>query len=360
MLRLLLRKRPWASWGGALLFVAFLYLSSLSYFEWVKPSIEGQSDQHIAADSMTYMQIAESLREGQYDPLVIAALARFPNGLVAPVALAYILPSPTAIVVLNYGIFFISVFLICRSMPIQFRTLTWLLILNPTTIISLLSLNKEIFDLLCVAITLYALSKEKRLLLLLALLISLITRFELCLALATYAFAISRLNPLRTRRAATLVALLLVLSITLPNAASQMMQAHFEEAIGHGTIAPLDELQMHYLFFAVSIPKIFLNNFSELINLPKWAKYSVSDLANSYIVFFNNLAMLCICILLWLRRAMSLKNDCIYFAAIIAIVMSVSFVVQPRYFYASYALLCVEASRVRESVYAFQAKEVSA
>lgn len=332
------------------LFALYIAFSMFLLVEWVAPSLDGRVDQHIAADSSTYMHFADVLREGSPDPEVIAALATFPNTLWAPVLLALLLKSTFAIAIADYAMFFLALFLFKRSFSFSTAMFLGLLLLNATTTISLLSVNKEIIDLLVISMFLFARRKGNSLLLLLALLLALINRFEVCLVLVLFMVVESKLNPLRHRRVATTVAVLVALSVLLPLAASHALAGKFEEASTSNTIMFLDTLEMHYMYGIAVFPKIAENLFAEVLNVSKWVNsYSLSDLANSYIVFSNNLATLIVLIVLLRKRALTLRSDLIYFALMGCVVMAISLVVQPRYFYFVYVTLCLQAALPKSS-----------
>lgn len=332
------------------LFAAYVAFSMFLFFEWVAPSLDGRAEQHIAADSSTYMYFADALREGRPDPEVLTALVSFPNTLWAPVLLALAFKSTLAIAVADYAMLFLAFFLLKRSFSFSTGMFLGLLLLNATTTISLLSVNKEIFDLLVVSIFLYARRKGSVALLVLALMLALINRFEVCLVLILFLFVESKMNTLRHRRIATTVGLLIALSVILPLAASHTLAAKFQEASNSNTITFLDNLEMHYMYGIAVFPKIAENLFAELIDVSKWVNsYSLSDLANSLIVFSNNLATLIVLIVLLKKRALTLRSDLIYFALLGCIVMAISLVVQPRYFYFVYVVLCLKAALPKSS-----------
>lgn len=332
------------------LFATYVAFSMFLFFEWVAPSLDGRVDQHIAADSSTYMYFADALREGRPDPEVFAALSTFPNTLWAPVLLALVLKDTFAIVVADYAILFLAIFLLKKSFSFSTGVFLGLLLLNATTTISLLSVNKEIFDLLIVSIFLYARRKGSFALLVLALLLAVINRFEVCIVLLLFIFVESKLNALRERRIATTVALLIALSVLLPLVASHTLAEKLGEASHSNTIAFFDNLEMHYMYGIAVFPKIAENFFAELIDVSKWVNsYSLSDLANSLIVFSNNLATLVVLIVLLRKRALTLQSDLIYFALLGCIVMAISLVVQPRYFYFVYVVLCLQAALPKSS-----------
>jgi hypothetical protein len=333
----------------SLIFVALMILyigfSLLLFVQWVAPSLEGRTDQHIAADSGTYLYFADSLRQGNVDPFVIAALSTFPNNLWCPVLLALVLKSTFAMVVANYAMFFFALVLLKKSFSFSAGVFVGLLLLNATTTVSLLSVNKEIVDLLAVSLFLFARRSSSKSLLLLALLLAVFNRFQVCGVMVLFLLVESKLNPWVRRRVMTLSLLTLLLSVMLPLLASKTLDARFEEASSGGIVTLLDSLEMHYLYGVAVIPKIAENFFGELVNVSKWkTSYDFSDLANSYILLSNNLATAIVFVILAIKRGFSLRSDLIYLAMLGCIVMAVSLVIQPRYFYFAYVLLCLQAS----------------
>jgi len=329
---------------GAIILV-YIVASVFLFFIWVNPSLDGRTDQHIAADSSTYLSFAKSLREGADDPIVLAALAPFPNNLWSPVAQAFLLQSTFLMMLTNYAMFFLSVYLFGKAFSISPGFFIALLLLNFTTAISLLSVNKEIPDMLALAMFCYARHVNRKFLLVLSLLLALINRYEVFVVMLLFLFATSRLNPLRNKRLPSLVLLTLAITIALPIFGASALAYRFEEASGGGLVTLLDGLEIHYLYIVAVIPKILHNMFGELFSFSKWISYGATDPANSYIVWFNNLANAVVISLLFIRRSFSLKSDAIYFAAIGSVVMAIALVIQPRYFYFVYVLLCIEASK---------------
>lgn len=337
---------PIRSWLFAGIMVWYISLSLFVFYQWVGPSMDERSDRHIAADSVTYLSFADSIRERRADPLVIARLSSFPNTLWMPVLIALALKNTFIIVVANYLVFFASIVLLKKSFSFSTGTFVGFLLLNATTTISLLSVNKEMIDLLAISLFLFGFRNGRRIILLLALLLALLNRFEVLIVMVTFLLAQTRLNHWRRRRTLTLLLLVILLSIMLPILLSANLSARFEEASSGGLIALLDSLEIHFLFGVAVIPKIAENLFGMLINPATWTALSdFSDLANSYILLFNNLASAIVVLALIKKHAFSLRSDVVYLAMIGSIFMSVSLVVQPRYFYFVYVLLCLRAAQ---------------
>jgi hypothetical protein len=344
--RILAKPFPLRSWIFAGMLACYILASLFVFYLWIAPSLDGRTDQHITADSVTYLYFAETLRAGRFDPWVMAALSTFPNTLWAPVLIALILKSTLAIVLANYVIFFVAIALLKKSFSFSTGVFISLLLLNATTTISLLSVNKEIIDLFAISLFLFAYRKRKRSLLLIALAIAFFNRFEVCLVMLVFLFAQTRFNPWRRRRGVTLLVLTLALSVLLPLVAGGSLTRRFEEASSGGVIVWLDQMEMHYLYALAVVPKVAENLFGVLVNTSTWTAFSdLSDIANSYILLLNNLASAIVVMTLIWKRTLSARFEVIYLAMIGCILMAVSLVIQPRYFYFVYVLLSLQAAQ---------------
>jgi hypothetical protein len=327
-------------------FVLYAGFTVYLFFAWVNPSLDGHTDQHIAADSATYIHLASVLQGKTFDPTVVPLLLKFPNTLLGPTLVAYVVESTPFTMLADYAIFLLAVLLLRKSINFSVFGFVGLLLINATTTISLVSVNKEIIDLLVVAIFIFGLKKRYYSLVLFSFLLAIFNRYEVALVLLLFLLFTSKLNPLRQKRALMLTLLTLALSISLPIFASNALNEQFEMATNGHTIALLDSLEMHFLYIFAVIPKIAENLFAEIINFQKLQAYlDFQDIANTYIVFFNNLATLIVVAYLCIKRTFSIKNDLVYLALIGWIVMAIALIVQPRYFYLSYILLCLRATQ---------------
>lgn len=331
----------------------YVLFSLVLFFAVIDPSLNGETQNHITADSSRYMYFADSLREGRNEPWILLAMSSFPNTYWVPVLLALLINSTFLIVILNYVMFFCAICLFTRAVKVRIGILLALLLVNATTLISLLSVNKEIIDLLATALFCYWLSKGKKIALVLALLIAILSRYELFLAMMLFMFLRSAVNPLRRYRLSSLIGVCIVISILFPiisltPAIANRIDEAVSTAQSGGILITLDNLQLHYLFFVAAIPKIADNLFSAIIDVGRWSTYSMEDAANTYILFLNNLATLYVLLVLVRMRRLNVRSEWLYLAATIAIVMSISPVIQPRYFYSCYVLFCIEAARKRE------------
>jgi hypothetical protein len=339
------------------LLLVYIGISLFLFFGWVAPSLDGRTDQHIAADSQTYLYFADSLRNRDGNPWVIASLATFPNTLWCPVLLALVFRNTFVMVLVNYALFLLALVLLKKTFSFSTGAFLGLMLLNPTTTISLLSVNKEIIDFLAISIFFFAYRKHRKGLLLAALLLALFNRYEVCMVMMLFLMVSSFLNPLRRRRGLTLIVLVTSMSVLLPLLVSESLSSRFEEASTGQTIVQLDSLEMHYLYGVAVIPKLAEMFFGELLNFSKriTSYADFSDIANTYIMFFNNLATAFVLFVLARKRALMARSDLIYFAMLGCIIGAVSLVIQPRYVYFVYVVLCLQAAhpRARRPLVAF-------
>jgi hypothetical protein len=324
--------------------IAWVAATFVIFFQVVIPSFEnGTTSETFSVDSTVYVYFADTLREGRYDPWVIESLAHFPNTTWTPVLMSLVFESYFKVMLANYVIFAISIFLLKKTFPISLATLLPLLLLNPTTTTSILCVNKEIFDLLNLSIFLYSRVRKNNWLLLAALGFALINRFEFCAVMVLFIISESRLNPFRGRRLATLLFLVIALNFVMPFFEGEMLAQRFEEAASGHAIAVLDTLQMHYLYVLAVLPKIAENMFGQLLNPQVW----IASSSWLFINLFNNLAYVVVIAIAANKRVLTLKNDLVYFAAFGAVLAAQSLAVQPRYFQFVYVLLCLEIAQLK-------------
>lgn len=335
--------RSWILAGALITFAAFTFVL---LFLWIAPSLDGHSEEHIAADSGAYMSLAGALRDERTAPAVAAVIFFSPNTLLVPVLLAWALNSVFAIALANYAMFFVALALLKKSFSFSTGIFLCLLLFNATTVISLITVNKEIVDLLAVSMFLFAHRTRKPGILLLALLIALLNRFETCAVMLVFLFAASRFNPLRERRGRSLVVLIIGLSIALPVLAPGALSERFGDVQGGFIATWLDTLEVHYLYSIAVIPKIAQNLLGALINIPVELDYlREGDIANSVILFSNNLADAIVLLVLWRRRMFNVRKELFYFAAFGCVIVAVSPLIQVRYFYFAYVVLCLQAAQ---------------
>jgi len=325
------------------LMTVYVVVALAIFFQGVIPSLaDDTTNEKFAVDSTIYIFLADSVREGRYDPYVIASLSSFPNTTWTPVFIWLVLNNAFLVMLTNYAIFATSILLLKKTFSISLVTFLPLLLLNPTTTTSLLCVNKEILDLLNLSLFLYSRVRRKNWLLLVALIFALLNRYEFCVVMLLFLVSGSRLNTWRKKRIATLLLLIVALNFIMPLLAGKMLAHRFEEAESSNTIAVLDGLQMHYLYVLAVVPKIAENLFGQLVNPQVWETPS----SWLYINLFNNISYAIVIMIAAKKRLLTLRNDLVYFAAFGAVLVAQSLAVQPRYFQFVYVLLCLQIALI--------------
>jgi hypothetical protein len=320
----------------------YVAITFVMFFQFVVPSyVEGSTSQMFAVDSTQYVYMADSIREGRNEPWVIGSMLTFPNTLWVPVGLSLLLNSTLLVMLANYAVFAISISMLKRGFAISLGIFVPLLLLNPTSTTSLLCVNKEIFDLLSLSLFLYARVLRRNWLLLAALGIALLNRYEIGMVMIVFLMAESRLNPWRKNRLFTLLLLTVVINFAVPLWGGEMLAHRFEEAQSLKVISLFDIMQMHYLYVFAVIPKIAINMFGYIVDLSAWRGFS----SWIYIMIFNNIAFAILVLIAATKRILTLRNDIIYFGALGSVIIAQSLVPQPRYFYFLYIMLCLQIAQ---------------
>src|SRR6185312_12107619 len=110
----------------------------------------------------------------------LADMVSLSANFLGPVLIAEVLQSNFLIMVFNYALFFAALHCLFKLSGIDSKLLTVLLLINPITVVSLMTLNKEIIALLAVALFAYYLERKgSRILLLILLAVSLFARWEM-------------------------------------------------------------------------------------------------------------------------------------------------------------------------------------
>lgn len=336
--------------AGLLVYVA---LSAYLLSTWIAPSLDGRTDQHIGADSATYVIYADELRQRPAGVILAVFYSySFPNTLLLPVLLAFAITNPFAMAMINYLIFIAAFILLRKTFEFSAFEFLLLMLLNATTSISLLTVNKEIFDVLAVSLFLFAREYRRRGILALAVLIAILNRFEVGAVMLAFMLAESKCNPWRKRRAATLVvltiAITILLPIVLPVLASHTLNA--DSDANHSAITLwLNNLELHYLYAVALMPKLGALLFAELVDYRNWKAYGNGDYANTYIVLSNNIANAVVCVALAWKRRIDLSSTVFYFAVLGCVLNTVSMSKQPRYLFFAYTLICLQVALVQQN-----------
>jgi len=344
----LLSARPVRVWVVIGLFVLYLSVCVGLLFETIAPVADFPVTPNIAADSNTYWAYSGLKKNRDVDES-LAGL-----GVLGPVVQALILRTDFNVMLCNFFLFTSCLWLM-RWMP-EFDRATFLLLMmaNPVLIASLTTLNKEIFALTSVVYFIaYTRAQRFRLLLLFAALaLSLAARWQQTFILLLFLAYESRHSPLRRHRRAGLVVTLVGFSIgyaLINRLVPSFFQALLAQAQAGRTILILDTIQANFGFPLVVLPKILMDCLGHFVT--PWyfvGEYLGEDFTNWHDQIFINVHCLLVTsllLVLFFTGKLRLRHAAAYLLALYLLMIAVSPMVQPRYEYAAYVLLCLEASR---------------
>lgn len=343
-------------WGTLWIAGFYILTTFVLFFQLVQPSLAGKGNLRIGADSRIYLWYAgvpnvappDGTEASDTAPSLISLTGNF----IGPLAIAWMLKSNFLILLFNYSLLFLSFLLLVQAADVRWWLLLCLLLFNPITLMSILTLNKEILCLFSVSLLFFYRTRQSRpkSLLILLLVVSLLTRWEQCLLVLVFLAAASERKLFRRHRALIAAALTAAISLIYPVIASHGGASLTTAADLQGrTIIFLDNLQAHYLYFLAVLPKAALSLYSAIISPWNWPNYDWRDLPNSSFLIWDSVMNLVltatVIVSLRRRKALSMANDYIYFALLCVILLSVAPFTNMRYMYPVYIMLALETSR---------------
>ena len=332
--------------SGFVLLVLTVLGAAFLYFVGID-ALEGRNDFQFFADSNTYYEAASG---GSGDI----------NGVADAVSVSRNFLGPLLILKLTgqnyYFVLFVNVFLMFMALHGLAKAayqnafnLLLVLLLDPLTISSLLSVNKEIISLVFFALLFQAYCRKSLLALAAALAVSVLVRWQLTAFLLALAGSTSAWNPLRRHRVLSLAAMLAIISVVYVELAPlfEPVQANFEYAAadyeGSGLFAWLVGLQNEGLYWLIFPLKAAHLLFATGLRMDRL--FNPTVIYNDIWQLLHSTATLVLFVLVWRSGRLRLRNDFIYVSAIYVAVFATSPIHSPRYFYPVYvlwalALLC--------------------
>jgi hypothetical protein len=347
----------WIFWYGFALFMAAL----IPLFFWIiQPSLVGKNGLRIGADSAMYLWYAgldsdPALLKSAYNidsPSTVTDLT--PLGMISltgnyigPVVIAETLRSNFLIMLFNYILFFIALHYLFKLRGIRPKLLLTLLVANPITVVSILTLNKEIIALLAVALFAYYMESDRsKVMLLVILAVSLFARWELDALFVIFLLLTSRLNPWRRRRLLSVGIVVGGISLIYPLIAPIINPVFLSTNEIGGTTVFLNRLQEHYLFALAVIPKMLMNFVGPpLYMLYNYKTWDWHDVQNAFINPASGALMITMITAIILTKRFRLRKDLIYYSVVFTLILCASPFLQVRYMYPMYICACVELSR---------------
>ena len=342
---------PTASWLRLMVLTGFLGLCVLTFFAIEQPIETYHSNLRLGADSHTYFAFAQTLQQnGTRNVEFIGLGANF----IGPVVLALLLKTPFWVMVANIAMFLFAIEICAPVNGLSRTSLGLLLALNATTLVSLVTLNKEIFALtasLLLCRYIYTDSKSK-LLLAAILIIGLMARWEQSVITLMFLFFTRQGSFFRRHPYAALLLLIAIITVAYPlalNSRSVDLTAFTDQAQSGNSILVLDHVQSSYGFPLVVIPKAAMSLFGDALTPSYWLTdylhQDFTDLANSLVIRLHCLAMLLVFLAALCKGRLKMSRPLPFFMALYLIITAANPFTQPRYEYPIYVLLCFELAR---------------
>jgi len=247
-----------------------------------------------------------------------------------------------AVLLFNLLLFIASIAIISRAVDAPPFKLALLLLMNPMTLSSLLSVNKEILSMVVVAILLSALRRRSVALWLAAGAIALLVRWQLTLVILALFVIDSGVNPFARRRGWTLVVVVVGLSVTYSALIEVFsgIRAAFELSVedydGSGFYEGLVGWQDRGLYWLVFPAKAIHLLFGLGLRFDRLIA-PVNHYNDVWQLLHSTMTLVAF-LLLWRRGRARLANDLVFVSVIYVAVFALSPIYAPRYFYAVFVL----------------------
>jgi len=319
-----------------LLGAVFLYFFGID-------ALEARSDFQFFADSATYHEAARGdLAKVQ----TLVDLVGISVNFLGPLVLLRLAgENYYAVLALNALLLAFSVASLARSMRLDALKLLLVLLANPLTISSLLSVNKEILSLVFVALLVRAYVAGSLGALLLAALVSMLVRWQLTAFLVVLLMLVGRWNPLRERRVVTLLGLLIALSFVYVQLAAvlepvrlnfEMSAAEYEGSGAYQWLVERQDSGLYWLVFPLKAAHLLFATglrFDRLL--------SPNEIYNDVWQLLHSTMTLVLFIALARARRVTIANDLVYLSLTYLAVFALTPIYTPRYFYPVYVFWAI-------------------
>jgi hypothetical protein len=340
----------WVDWVRLGCVCCLVCLGILLFFEIVQPFEAGISQYRLGADSVAYFAAAKILREGSGTIQFIAVS----GSLIGPPLEAFFLRTPFWVMVCNISLFFLAIKLCAPVQGLNRSKLAFLLALNATTIVSLITLNKEIFALvstLLLARYLYSGNRSK-VLLGAILIVGILARWQQTAITILFLFFRRENSIFRRHPWITVISLTVLIgfaySVTLQLFPSALHWTTYQAQDG-GAILFLNRVQASFGYPLVVIPKALMALYNRMLTpgyfLTDYWQQDFSDLANQYVIHLQCLMMLIVSIAAFWTGRLSIRRPIPFFIVLYLVVTAANAFIQSRYQYPVYVLLCFDLAR---------------
>ena len=321
--------------GSGIIYVGAIFLNFIGI-----DAINGSNPYQFFADSNTYHSIY-----GGDATLYHGELIGVSSNYLGPLSILHLLNGNYYLVLMfNVMLFCGSVIAISRNLGCSALWLCCILLLNPLTLSSIMSVNKEILVFPFIAIAIAGWRTSSIVLIVLALVVSLLSRWQLTLAAITLlilAYVPIKSRALRVALMAMAVSVLYYFakSFLEPVLAFSALSIENYDGEGSGLFERTIEIQnggFYILVFPIKALHLMCGMLPQAMKM-----FSYENFYNDVMVMLHSLSMLCISVWLLFRHKITLKQDWIYASVVFLLIFSLTPVFSPRYLYPVYVFLCL-------------------
>jgi hypothetical protein len=348
-------RRSVAAWVVIGTFVVFVILTLGLFFETVSPVADFGFQPYVEADSNAYWELS-GVKAGTFIPEKSDSDSgsQFAGGSWGPVYQAKLFRTDLGVLLSNFAMLALILWVVSTMKEFDLSTFTLLLLLNPLLFSVAATLNKEIFSITGLILFLRYMTAERHRFLLLtaAMLVSSGGHWQQAAVLLLLVCLESRFSPFRNKPLASVIFILLFFTVAYTvvfHLVPIVIAGLLAQAEAGHTIVILDNIQGNFGFPLVVIPKILMNVMGHL-STPSYflQAYWSADFSNWYDqIFMQVQEFLTTALLLGMliARKLPLKQPLVYLLVVYLILTAVNPMVQPRYEYPAYVLLCLQVAR---------------
>lgn len=308
---------------------------------WGIDLLEAGADYQFYADSRTYMELAND-KMGLLEMIILN-----PN-LIGPVYIARsLLCDYNLIFIFQSLVFFFSYKLITNHYEVKRYQLLLLWCLSPILMISILSINKEIFALYSLCLFLAYNKNRKVSYLLFSIGVGLLVRWQHVLFIVLAAILISKINVIREHKKTQLIVLLLGISLLYPlmqsfssfSSLNEISEIMTEQENGSGINSMMIQMQNKpFGYVLVFIPKLLLLMFGLFMKIQLFG--NKADFHNYTVVMSQCFFYLLIIVLAIIKRV-KVNHLTVFLALLYCIIFNLTPIFAPRYLFLFYILMTI-------------------
>lgn len=323
--------------------IAFLFLFYVGF-----DALDGLNNIQFFADSTTYEKI---YFEETYKQLGLFSVS---SNYLGPVIILELTNGNRWLVfVFNCILLYISFFILKNLKFINYKKFFFILLLNPLTFQSLLSVNKEIISILVAVLFFLWVTKRSYRYLIFALILSVLVRWQLTVLLIALVPPILFFNSSYQKR--VLISILFILSLSI---FFKIFSGFFSDVVnnfldsahlhdGGGVFVILNQLQLEGYFFIVWLLKFFQISFALSFNIFNIANFS--NFQNDVVLVLASISYLSIFLYALKLKILNFNNKYFLILLFSASFMSLTVIFSPRYFLFVFVFLILMVSIKRGS-----------